>query len=1415
MKHLPSLYLFMLLLLLSLFTSGQSLAAFPQGAGYQPYGYPAYQQPAQGPYSYAYPPRESYSRGGAAPPWGGYPPARWQDRPPRQGGAVASPMRSPLPTYQQDIVPSVENSKSAPGKPLADVRILLISDTMGRITQRQKLEKISKAAQQAGFPLDYRFEDEIEAPDMARLMQDYSIVLFDALNGETGVKAMVKKFRDALANARSGQIVLPLHLENNKRYLHGVEMADAGQLMAYMEHGGMDNFQRFFRYLAVHVLGRQRGDVLPPLIVPDTGIYHPQAPSRVFSNPNDYLSWYRSHKGLAPDENIPVVGIAFHRAHIAADSMKPVLEAIRQVESAGALPYAFYAGVEWEEGDYRRLTTLAGKPLVDVILNFQIMILEADDYRAELEAIGVQVLHALAYRQGDADDWRNDTTGIHFSSIPMYLTIPETIGFVDPLVVTALNKKTQELEPIDSQFKSLVDKAIKTARLRHLAPAQKRLALFYYNYPPGVTNVAAAFLNLPESLVNTLSEMQAQGYDTGKWDVETLTEKMKTSLQVFYYPDKKEALANEGQAVLLPLDEYQRWFAGLPPEVQSRIDTRWGKAEQSLMLVDNGGKPAFVIPAIRSGKILLLPQPPRGEGGKDEKSLYHDTGTPPSHSYLATYLYIRDNYKADALVHFGTHGTQEWTPGKERGLSVFDDPYLIVGDIPVFYPYLTNNLAEGMQARRRGRATLISHQTPPFAVTGTHGEMSDIQRLLNEYNGDAVEAVREKARQQLIDKVLATNIHKDMDWEEAKLRNAFDQFSVQLNDYLLGLSNQAQPLGMHSFGTVPKREHLISTLALMLGKEYRDHADGKDAAAARDFSAFTESRSYRLIEDYVLEGEDLQQLRDQELKAHMESGRDYLQRFRAQAEIKNLLLALAGGFIATSVGGDPVRSPDSLPTGRNLYAFDPSKVPTRAAWETGKQLLEQSISDYRQRHGRYPRKFTFSLWSLETMRHLGAMEAQILWALGVRPVWDKYDRFDGIEVIEASELGRPRLDIVVSATGLYRDAFPNVMKRIAAAVDRIARLKEDNNFAFRHARQLKQSLIEQGISPQDADRLSTVRVFSNAGGAYGNGLKDTTLASDTWDDEGKLAQNFLRNLGHYYGAEEGDWGKRLPDVDLFSMNLSGTDSVIFSRTSNLYGLLTSDDPFGFFGGLGLAIRHIDGRNPEMQIANLRDPDNPRNESTARFMAKELRGRYFHPQWVTAMQEEGYSGTLGVLDVVNNFWGWQVVDPDAVRDDQWQEFVDVYVNDKLELGVNEWFEQHNPQAMAQIIERMLEAVRKEYWQADASTVQQLVQRYEELRQQYPVVSSNEKFNAFLDAKLSGYGLSAAAPQAAAQQQPLPQNQLPAQQMQEVQGQRLEKVSGETADLQLEWLAWLALLLGVSALGYFREQGSFSVRWAGGS
>lgn len=1261
-----------------------------------------------------------------------------------------------------------------------------------------KFTRLAEIGAAHGFKVESRQAEKLPAEQDASLWRGADIVVFD-----TPRDHLQDAVRARLAKALPGLNAPHLWMHDSKPEAKGLPKPIAERLHAYYINGARPNFENFFRMLAAHRQGKPFDGIAPPVVFPKAAIYHPKAPGLVFASTIDYLKWRKVNLAHKP----PVIAIALHQTYIGSEQTAFVDDLIARIEAAGAVPLAWYAPVM---GQQTGLLKVDGKLVADAVINTQI-VLDPEGRRKELEVLGIPWVQALSYRKGDEADWRADPQGVPLIDVPFFLAQGEYAGISDAVIAGAQKKGDDAVTVIPEQSAAIVAKVINQVRLQRLPNADKKVAVMFWNYPSGEKNLSASYLNLPKSFVTTLHSMKAAGYDIRPEEETILINNLQRLLAPFYRDGQLQPLLRDGLAEKLPVATYRQWLATLPEGVRRELQERWGEPEKSSMVITNDGAPYFVIPRLSVGKTILTPQAPRGEKWEEkEKALYHSTKAVPSHYYLAQYLWVREQFKADALIHYGTHGSQEWLPGKERGLAMTDYPMLAVGSVPVIYPYIVDNIGEAMQTKRRGRATTVTHQTPAFAPAGLHESTVKIHDLLHAWLAQDDGAVKLKLAADLKAAVKKERIAKDMGWSETKIEAEFRAFVDALHDHLHELAQTAQPLGLHTFATPPQETHRLGTVLLMLGKPFWESA-AKAAGVAADeldemfvdsYEKTVEAPPFKLFRDW-LEGRAVKPA-DAALAERFEQGRRWYGDLGAAGEMNGLLAALSGRYIPTSYGGDPMKNPDALPTGRNLYGFDPSRVPTKQAWEAGKEAAEALIATHKAKTGNNPKKLAFSLWSVETMRHQGMLEAQALWTMGVEPVWDAGGRVVDVQLVPREKLGRPRVDVVLSATGLYRDHFPNAMKQLAKAVQLAARASEADNPLFENSRSIAARLIRQGIPEAAAVKASETRMFSSESGKYGTGLDDATLATDTWkgkaEGDRKLADLYLARMQFAYGADEEDWGKqgisgaegKAARMNLYAEHLKGTEGAVLSRTSNLYGMLTTDDPFQYLGGIGLAVRRLDGKAPELYISNLRGSGSGKVEGADAFLAKELATRNFHPGYIKGLMAEGYAGTLQVLDSMNNFSGWTIVAREIVRDDQWQEFVDVYVRDKHQLGLKEWFEAKNPAALAQTIERMIEAARQGYWQADPKTLAELKERYRDLARRHDVVTDNQAFKDFVKSA-PGFGLAAllgaTKPQQAADLAPPPEAPAPPP----VQGMILERIEEKQQPPALPFA-----LLGISLL-----------------
>lgn len=1332
-------------------------------------------------------------------------------------------------------------------------KVLLLADNH---MSKGKMELIKGLAADKGIEFSYQKFSRLKKEEAAAKFAGFDLVMFDALNPRIA-KMVFAKFNPAI-KANTGVKFEPVRMPAGSAYRQGISDQQAETIKNYYHNGGRHNFENLMAFIANDVFGKTQFEYQTYKPLPDNGFYHYKFPEQVAASKEEL------EKVLELNSARPIVAVAMHRSSVESEQTQLVDTVIRALENQGAVAFGYFFDGSTEDivdpgvgnnstGDKKSvskyLSLLQTKPMthnhspddghnhpplkatswIDAILNTR-MIHYMDKRHVDFKQLNVPVLHALSYYDGDQAVYEQDAVGLSATMSPYFLMMPETSGIIDPTVISAKNEVTEEQEIIQYQLDAIAERAVLQARLGKKANKDKKIAIMIWNYPPGEKNIGASFLNVPRSLDQITNDLIKVGYTAEQKNEEYYINNAGGLLKPLYRTGYQDALKQKNLTAHMPLSEYQQWFAALPQNVQDDINKHWGDVTQHPFIEQINGQPHFMIPRMENGNIITLPQPSNAGNDDEAQDMYHGTAAPASHYYFAVYLYVKKTFGADAIVHLGTHGSQEWLHGKERGLSIYDSPSLAVGNLPVIYPFFMDNVGEAMQAKRRGRAVMISHMTPGFAVAGMHSNIKELDELIHQYQSLDAGETRNKTQSSIMAKIDEMKINEEL---EFTTETEFTQILEEVHVYLHDLAIEAQPLGLHTFGTVAKNSHLITTIQQMISPEARAKANSleveyklaerikqlqpQDNVLDQEFSAKMDEQKVTQLTDIpgfkflwlaivenldMVQETNLDQDEDKALIEAIQQGKEYFADFHGQQEDAALIATLNGEFLEVAPGGDPIRNPEALPTGRNLIGFNPAKVPSKEAYETGKELVEETITKYHQTHGQYPDKLAFSLWSLETMRQHGVLESQIMAALGVKPKWDHRGMVVGTEIIEYKDLKRPRVDVAISATGLYRDAFPNVMLLLAKAIDDIAKMKEENNSVYKNAQAMKAKLLENGASEDDADYLSSVRIFSNETGSYGTGLADASLASDTWEEDKKLSNMYLRRMGYAFGPDAARWSEK-PDSSvvssLYSEVLTGTDAVIFTRSSNVYGMLTSDDPFQYFGGIALAVRNIDGASPEMYISNLRKPNSERNETLQKFMGSELRSRVFHPRWIKEMQTEGYSGALTMLDRMNNFWGWTVMDPNSTNDAQWQEFVEVYVNDKYDMDMKQFFEQNNPYALAQMVERVLEAERKDYFETDEATLKKLTETYLEMANKYDVYTENEKFKENLEQMAQGFGLNFELPnkESAELTNTVPDS---AAQQERVEGQQLEKQQAVEQEADSEVLYFVLGILAIFLAGF---------------
>lgn len=1059
-----------------------------------------------------------------------------------------------------------------------------------------------------------------------------------------------------------------------------------------------------------------RSDLLyeDPHTLPERAIYHTNMTGYFTDSLDAYIAWYsnRSDGGHVYDPAKPTVAITMYQSYFPFQ-IEPIDALISELEARDYNVIATYGSDSLSSGDFFKQ---GDEVLVDAIISFTYF-----GNKFDAEELDVPIINGIVNNYMNRTEYEASSRPLPADKM-MKLDLQELWGAIDPVIMAATEidpeTETETSVSIDYQVGWLIDRVESWVNLGEIPESDKKIAIIYYNHGGGKDNIGASYLDIVPSLSSLLDAMAVGGYALNESQAPNETELLNLMLTQginigTWAPGELEKMVATGKVILLPESTYEEWFLGLPEERQQEVTDQWGPAPGEIMVWENESGKYLVIPRIEVGEnVLLAPQPSRG-WLDDSEALYHDSELPPHHQYIAFYLWLQHSeeeggFGSDALVHFGRHGTQEWLPGKEFGLSRYDWPSLMIGDLPVIYPYVMDGLGEGNEAKRRGGAVIVDHLVPPIISAGSYGDYANLSEAIQNYEQAEVDASLKAAhRSEVLNLTLSLSLDKEFNMTEAENNETYFNtvFLEGLEELLDEYKSQSMPYGLHTLGTSPKGEQLVGMVNSMLGADFAD--------SVHEFNG-TEGAQLYLLDLVLNQGGNSTEAQTQVLGAGNETVSTFLSSAEEYAanlalgeeEIQQVLNALDGRFIPGNPGGDPVRNPEALPSGRNFYAFDQRIVPTEAAWTLGQEMADQMLDAYVAEHGTYPRKVAYVLWAGETTRHEGVMEAEILYLLGVKPVWNS-GRVVDVEAIPMETLGRPRVDVVVQISGLYRDMYPDKVRLLDKAV-KLAYAQEDSpNYVRENADVLKASLMSEGsLNESEALDLALLRIFGSSDGAYGTGLPNAVSASNTWESNDELAELYISKMCNAYG--EYVWGENLRE--LFEKNLEGVEATVHSRSTNLYGTLDNDDFFQYLGGLNLAVSSVSGGEyPDSFITNMLTGGDEQVETLAEFLTRETYSRYFNPRWIDGMQGHGYAGAREMSDFIENLWGWEATNPDLISDKMWNQVYQTYMADQ-ELSA--WIKQNNPYAYQSMTARMLETSRKGNWDASDEVLESLAAEYAE-------------------------------------------------------------------------------------------------------
>lgn len=1278
------------------------------------------------------------------------------------------------------------------------------------------LGQISKANHNSFIKISEISTDELDDLDT------YDMVFINAM----GLRITEEQRNMIQHAAQNGLPVLTTAATNPLNNIVSVDEAVADTLKAYLGNGGRKNYASMLDYVRKYVDKKWMwtDEPLPVARRVVHQFYHadpenPDSEEVGFTHVSQYRNFLKTH-GLFK-EKAPAVVIT--------GQMGQPAELVSALEKSGNVVYPV--------NDFKGLIASHAIDSINPSLVIYMAHGRMGDYAVDyLKQQNIPLFTPLNVNRL-IDAWEKDKMGMNGGFMAQSIVTPEIDGAIRPYALFGHYMDEEGLQhafAIPERLDVFVETVNNYIELQQKPNSEKKVAIYYYK-GAGQNALTAGGMEVIPSLYNLLTRLKTEGYTVKNLpaSAQELGVMIQRQGAVFgtYAEGAMAEFMKHAQPAIVTKDAYEGWVKkALRPDKYNEILASDGEFPGSYLTTDNG---ALAVPRIDLGNIVLLPQNAAGKGDNSFKIL-HGTEVAPPHAYVASYLWSQYGFGADALIHFGTHGSLEFTPGKQVALCHDDWPDRLIGALPHFYIYSIANVGEGVIAKRRAYAGLQSYLTPPFmesSLRGTYRKLSEAIKVYNQTDPQQVDS-RQQASFAVKRLAVAMGIHRDLGLDSVLTVPYTEDDIVRIDNFAEELATEKITGQLYTMGVPYEADRITSSVYAMTvdpvaysllaldkirGKAVTDAERKKSLFTARYLSP-ARSLVARILAGQVvaddalvcqvtgITSEQLEKARliDRSLqvpqgmmammvgggkpatrpkaengrgdeakhlgkpstammKAAMKGKPTYtkaeinlaqavqevertilnVHRYKAallqspEQEIRSLLNALDGGYTAPSPGGDPIANPNTLPTGRNLFAINAEATPSESAWEKGKKLAENTIEMYRKRHNdSIPRKVSYTLWSGEFIETEGATVAQVLYMLGVEPIRDAFGRVTDLRLIPSEELGRPRIDVVVQTSGQLRDIAASRLFLINRAVEMAAAAKDQfENHVAEGVIAAERALTEKGISPKEARELSAYRVFGGVNGSYGTGIQEMVQKGDRWENESEIADVYLNNMGAFYGSEK-DW--ETVKQFAFEAALVNTDAVVQPRQSNTWGALSLDHVYEFMGGMNLAVRHVTGKDPDAYLSDYRNRNNVRMQEVKEAIGVESRTTIFNPAYIREKMKGEAGAAATFAEIVQNTYGWNVMKPKAVDKELWDEIYNIYVKDKFGLGLQAYFEKQNPAALEEITAVMMETARKGMWKASEQQLADIAQLHTQLIAKYKpscsgFVCDNAKLRDFIASK----------------------------------------------------------------------------------
>ncbi|MGQ4648330.1 magnesium chelatase subunit H [Lyngbya aestuarii] len=1231
------------------------------------------------------------------------------------------------------------------------------------------IEDLADKVVEAVAPHRDRLDAAIIFPSMPQVMRLNKLGSFSMAQlgqSKSAIAQFMRKRKEKSgASFQDGMLKLLQTLPKVLKYMPIDKAQDARNFMLSFQYwlgGSPDNLENFLLMLAdKYVMKGQNLTFKEPVVYPDMGIWHPLAP-KMFEDTKDYLDWYRNRQDISDDLKDPLapcVGLVLQRTHLVTGDDAHYVAIVQELEAMGARVIPVFAGgLDFSKPvDAYFYETPHSKDgqgqvaLVDTVVSLTGFALVGGPARQDhpkaiesLKRLNRPYMVALPLVFQTTEEWEGSDLGLHPIQVALQIAIPELDGAIEPIIMSGRDGATGKAIALQDRIEAVAQRALKWANLRRKPKLDKKVAITVFSFPPDKGNVGtAAYLDVFGSIYKVMEALKHNGYDLPE-----LPESAEALMQEVIHDAQAQYSSPElNIAHRMSVMEYERFTP-----YSTRLEENWGPPPGNL----NSDGQNLLIYGKHFGNVFIGVQPTFGYEGDPMRLLFSRSAS-PHHGFAAYYTYLEQIWKADAVLHFGTHGSLEFMPGKQMGMSGECYPDNLIGSTPNLYYYAANNPSEATIAKRRSYAETISYLTPPAENAGLYKGLKELSELIASYQtlkqtGRGIPIVNT-----IMDKCRLVNLDKDIDLSEKDARDMTseerDLIVGQAYRRLMEIESRLLPCGLHVIGKPPTAAEAIATLvniasldrseeqikglpriiAESIGRDldevYQNNDKGilEDVELLQSITMATREAVAALVQAQVdAEGRVskvtnlnffnmrrrtpwIEALQDagysnvdaEPIKPLFEYLEFCLGQIVADNELGAMLKALEGEYVIPGPGGDPIRNPDVLPTGKNIHALDPQSIPTMAAVTSAKIVVDRLLARQRQENGgNWPETIACVLWGTDNIKTYGESLAQIMWMIGVKPVPDALGRVNKLELISLEELGRPRIDVVINCSGVFRDLFINQMNLLDQGVKMAAEADEplEMNFIRKHA---TQQAADMGINLRQA----ATRVFSNASGSYAANV-NLAVENSTWESESELQDMYLARKSFAFTSDNP--GTMEQSRQLFESSLKTADATFQNLDSSEISLTDVSHYFDSDPTKVVANLRADGKAPASYIADTTTA-NAQVRTLSETVRLDARTKLLNPKWYEGMLSHGYEGVRELSKRLVNTVGWSAT---AGAVDNW-----VYEDTNTTFIQDEEMQKRlmnlNPHSFRKMVSTLLEVNGRGYWETSESNLDKLRELYQQV------------------------------------------------------------------------------------------------------